>query len=495
MPESNQEITEETKEEKKKMSGEQKWESIEEQLAEKLYGDKKQAKNVRFFSFCYDEDRPFYKRIFRNADWKSMSKESSENNSDLNADMMQAAKEGKLYVVSDQAPFLQKVNIDEKGKITLEEVTKNPIQIPQEASPEQKNAWSKLQNDFETLVEGNMSSTRNPATRWWKKRNATKIAEKIGEHIKDAAKNERSQLEKEARAQKKAEKQIKDQEKSHKFVKLDEQQLEKPKEQEQQRQEEPKAEEAKVEEPEAEGPEQGSKDLSDFEKAWDLVKQGKHQEAAGLIAQEMQKLSDQFMKEKFMTDKAIKFGMELKQQMEKLEKSGEVELLDKLKENPIYKENREIYQGQANLAEMGKLGEEAHKRLEKQSEEQKPNREDLLDMIAAEFASNILIKNALEKDVSQEIKSIANQPSGQKVMDEIKDAIRGTDTINGLMEGTTKELQNMFSKNFTRQSLYNEANREVANKQKRKEAQKEHQMEKQPHVLENKEKQAPSMNK
>ena len=128
---------------------------------------------------------------------------------------------------------------------------------------------------------------------------------------------------------------------------------------------------AGCEEEELQKEEKGEEKNQEFEKAWDMVKQGNHQEAAAKIAQEMQNLSKQFDQSKSMDDNAIKSGMEIRNQLKRLRESGNAELIDKLESMPEFKENLNLYQGQANLAEMGQKGQEARAQLAEKKEEQK----------------------------------------------------------------------------------------------------------------------------
>lgn len=493
--------TENELDEKKKKSQK----TLEEQLAELLFDDKKKKKDIRFYTFYYNYDKPFYKKIRNKMDVMSAKQESETKGMDLDADNLKAAKEGRLFIVSDDKPFLQKVCVNEEGVVSLEVVTKNPITISDRVQGEERKAMESLQKDFETLTQGNLSETDNFITKRWKNRSARNKAREIADRADEAYKEEQRRNLQEA-------KKVNEKVKKTRMVKLeDPEKREMAEEKEPEPEKKPEeaeevTEENNLAEPERE-PELESEKEPEPEKETELESEQKPEKepepepdtekSAAEIAMELKKISERFSSSKYLDENAIESGLELKQQMERLEKSGNTELLDKLKEEPLYKENKELYQGQANLAEMGQRGQEARQKLREQ-EEQKDKTADpnlVLDILAAECASAIIIKNALGKDTTKEMNYIKKQPNAQKTIGQIEDTMRNTDAFRSLMEGTPEELSFMFSNHFTSQKVYGELNHEIQGMKKRIQEQKEMKMEqkhsKEAPVMENQEKKAP----
>ena len=185
----------------------------------------------------------------------------------------------------------------------------------------------------------------------------------------------------------------------------------------------------------------------------------------------MQNLSKQFDQSKSMDDNAIKSGMEIRSQLKRLAESGNVELLNKLESIPEFKENENLYQGQANLAEMGQKGQEARKQLAENANEQKVDREVVLDVMVGEFANNVKMRMAMGKDVSVEMDYVGKQPNAERIMDNLKEEIGKTKAIDFLMEENGKDLNYMLGNKISSQELYKGAVKEVeVNQQNEKKA-------------------------
>ena len=474
--------------------------TLEEQLAELLFDDKKKKKDIKFYTLYYNYDKPFYKRIRDKMDISSAKQESEKNGMDLDADNLKAAKEGRLFIVSDDKPFLQKVCVNDEGVVSLEVVTKNPITISDNIQGKERKAMESLQEDFETLTKGNLSETENFLTRRWRNSRARNVAREIADRANEAYKDEQRRNLQEA-------KKLNEKIKKTKVVKLEEPEKkemaeEKEPEPEQEKNPEKAAEEKNIAEPEQKAerePEQKAEREPEPEPEQKAEREPEPdtEKSAAEIAMELKKISERFSASKYLDENAIESGLELKQQMERLEKSGNTELLDKLKEEPLYKENKELYQGQANLAEMGQRGQEARQKLREQEAQNEKTADTnlVLDILQAECASAIVIKSALGKDITKEMNYIKKQPDAQKTIGQIEDTMRDTDAFRNLMEGTPKELSFMFSNHFTSQKVYGELNREIQGKKKRIQEQKEMKMEqkhqKEAPVMENQEKKAP----
>ena len=472
--------------------------TLEEQLAELLFDDKKKKKDIKFYTFYYNYDKPFYKRITNKMDISSAKQESEKNGMDLDADNLKAAKEGRLFIVSDDKPFLQKVCVNDEGVVSLEVVTKNPITISDNIQGKERKAMESLQEDFETLTKGNLSETENFLTRRWRNHRAGNVAREIADRANEAYKDEQRRNLQEA-------KKLNEKIKKTKVVKLEEPEKkemaeEKEPEPEQEKNPEKEAEEKNIAEPEQKPerePEQKTEREPEPEQKSEREPEPDTEKSAAEIAMELKKISERFSASKYLDENAIESGLELKQQMERLEKSGNTELLDKLKEEPLYKENKELYQGQANLAEMGQRGQEARQKLREQEAQNEKTADPnfVLDILAAECASAIIIKNALGKDTTKEMNYIKKQPDAQKTIGQIEDTMRNTDAFRSLMEGTPEELSFMFSNHFTSQKVYGELNHEIQGMKKRIQEQKEMKMEqkhsKEAPVMENQEKKAP----
>lgn len=466
-------MLEEKDEKKKDMSGQE----FRESLAELLYGEEAKNKNISYYSFYYDQNQTFWSKLKGDMAVRSAEREHRATAGDhkkegmsLDDDMLQAAKDGQLFLVSTKEPFLQRVNVNENGKVSLEVVRENPLPRRDDLKGDEKKQWDNLRGEFENLTQGNNAAARGRVSRWFDRRSARKTAQSIAERIEKAQKKEVKEDIKELEAAKKQkEKEEKERAREEKKQaelekKANEEKQQKEREETMQRGEdetldmqedlkEIRNEEKKVE---AEAPRK-----SEFEKAWDLVREGNHQEAAAMIAQEMQNLSKQFDQSKYMDDNAIKTGMEIRNQMKRLKESGNVELLDKLEAIPEFKENVNLYQGQANLAEMGQKGLEARKQLEEKADDKTVDRGVVLDIMASEFANNVKMRMAQGKNVSVEMEYIGKQPNAEQIMDNLKEEMGKTKAVESLMKETGKELSNIFGRGHTSQQKYKEALKEV----------------------------------
>ena len=465
-------MLEEKDEKKKDMSGQE----FRESLAELLYGEEAKNKNISYYSFYYDQNQTFWSKLKGDMAVRSAEREHRATAGDhkkegmsLDDDMLQAAKDGQLFLVSTKEPFLQRVNVNENGKVSLEVVRENPLPRRDDLKGDEKKQWDNLRGEFENLTQGNNAAARGRVSRWFDRRSARKTAQSIAERIEKAQKKEVKEDIKELEA---ARRQREEKRQAELEEKAKEETMQRGEDETLDMQEDLKEirnEEKKVE---AEAPRK-----SEFEKAWDLVREGNHQEAAAMIAQEMQNLSKQFDQSKYMDDNAIKTGMEIRNQMKRLKESGNVELLDKLEAIPEFKENVNLYQGQANLAEMGQKGLEARKQLEEKADDKTVDRGVVLDIMASEFANNVKMRMAQGKNVSVEMEYIGKQPNAEQIMDNLKEEMGKTKAVESLMEGTGKELSNIFGRGHTSQQMYKEALKEVDQNAKKEERAAEKQKE------------------
>lgn len=498
MPQNDNRQEQEYEEEKKKKNKKLEELDFEEELANAVFGDRAKAGQMQSFAFYFDEDQWRMKRLFHNQ--MSVRTTERENEGALNPAELdkQAAREGRLFIISDRPPYLQKVNVDENGKVSLQVVTKNPVKIPQGLSGFEKRAWENLKTNFEDLTKGNLAKGHGSLVQSWRNRWARKKAQQIQELTESARKKSLKQMEKENR-------QMEEQNQSKantRMVRLDEMENEEEEvlEEEEVREEEVREpEEAHEEqahneaevhnEPEAHNepvpepsevnenheeikaePVQGEQkenieaekqEESVKEQAESFIKEGNHQEAAATVAQELQNLSGKFEESKYMDDNAVKTGTEMRELMEHLERTGSVEAMDALEKNPEFKENKNVYQGQENLAEMGQLGKEGREMLKTQPQDQQVEKEALLNIMVGEYANSVLVRKSLGKDVSEEMKKIGEQPNAEKIIDKLKTSIEGTNVVKNLMEGKKEQLNAIFSDGIESQKEYTKAISEV----------------------------------
>lgn len=450
---------------------------------------------------------------------------------------LQAAKEGRLFIVSNKAPYLRKVNVDENGRVSLEVVTKNPIKVPEGLEGQEKRAWENLQTNFEDLVKGNTAEAHWWPRRGWRNYWAKSKVNDIINGAENANKKEMQRLEQEQKEREKLEKAMQ----SSKVVKLDEP-VQKAMPEEAMQEKEAKAdskeedvkeqaEEIQVEIPEEnvqkeekkadvkeEASEKKEEDVREetpkekasekkenvqeqeqskavFAQAMGLVNVANYTEAAAVVAQAMQNLSKNFNEAKRMDDDTIYNGMQMRELMEKVKKSGFTELLTALENTPEFKENKELYQAQENLAEIGQLGKDARKQIESQLMQDTPvEKKVLLDLLAGEYASSLLIRKNLGQDVSEEMKKISQQPNAEKFIQGLENSMENTGIVEELMGQNPRDLQQMFSDGITSQKEYKKAFTEAKEiHQKQKNAEKELQKENKKESEKKKENEVPVM--
>ena len=153
----------------------------------------KTAANMQFYSFYYSEKS--YDKSLKTPRLKSDRVDESGNKKDmdtLEADDLQAAKEGRLFVVSDKKPFLMQVIAGENGNVRLDPVNRNPIKIPEGVSEEEQKSWINLKNKFDTLIIGNADGSLWAGSR--RSRKAKIAAKEIAKLAKEAEKHQFDEL-------------------------------------------------------------------------------------------------------------------------------------------------------------------------------------------------------------------------------------------------------------------------------------------------------------
>lgn len=496
MPQNDNRQEQEYEEEKKKKNKKLEELDFEEELANAVFGDRAKAGQMQSFAFYFDEDQWRMKRLFHNQ--MSVRTTERENEGALNPAELdkQAAREGRLFIISDRPPYLQKVNVDENGKVSLQVVTKNPVKIPQGLSGFEKRAWENLKTNFEDLTKGNLAKGHGPFVQSWRNRWARNKAQQIQKLTESARKEALRQMEKENRemeeqnrskantrmvrldemeneteevleAEKVREEEVREPEEAHQEQADNEAEAHNEVEAHDEAEEvhnEPVQEPSEVNENHEEikaEPIQEKQEESVKEKAENLIKEGNHQEAAATVAQELQNLSGKFEESKYMDDNAVNTGAEMRELVEHLERTGSAEAMDALEKNPEFKENKNIYQGQENLAEMGQLGKEGREMLKSQPQDQQVEKEALLNIMVGEYANSVLVRKSLGKDISEEMKKIGEQPNAEKIIDKLKTSIEGTNVVKNLMEGKKEQLNEIFSDGIESQKEYTKAISEV----------------------------------
>lgn len=183
----------EKNEKKKDMSGQE----FRESLAELLYGEEAKNKNISYYSFYYDQNQTFWSKLKGDMAVRSAKREhratagdSKKEGMSLDDDMLQAAKDGQLFLVSTKEPFLQRVNVNENGKVSLEVVRENPLPRRDDLKGDEKKQWDNLRQEFETLTQGNNAAARGRVRRMFDRHDASKTAQSIAERIEKAQKKE-----------------------------------------------------------------------------------------------------------------------------------------------------------------------------------------------------------------------------------------------------------------------------------------------------------------
>ncbi len=397
-----------------------------DQLASLVYGDDKENadKKIRFYSFYYNANNPkafSYEPMLHSNDRKDLGEKKSEEQ--LDAENMQAAREGKLFVVSEKPPYLQKVNVDDNGNITLETVTKNPIEITENMGDYEKQYWTNMKEKFDKLIDGNTATNAISST--WYGMGAKSVAREIADIVKKTDKRE-AEWEKKALAR---------------------QQKENLKAEKEAREKEIAASEAAKKE------ELGKLDNNGI---GNLVKEGKYADAAAAVAMRLQNLSDTFKESKLFDDqKGIDAGMEIKMLLSNAKNCPEV--YDKLRKNPAFKQNKNLYQGQANLAEMADKGVKAMSQLSEFKENAQPDenkKQDLiLDVMAGEAA--VALKNY--EAMKSMMETLSKQKDSVATTEAFKTMLKDTNQIKNLKTKSTKEISESFKDSFAKQKSFSDA--------------------------------------
>ncbi len=200
-----------------------------------------------------------------------------------------------------------------------------------------------------------------------------------------------------------------------------------------------------------------------------LVREGNHKEAAARVSQELQNLSRDFSQSNYIDDTAIASGLQLRDELKRLREKGDPTLLYELEQLPEFKENQNVYQGQANLAEMAQVGREAYRNLAdiQEQEMQKEQKEQLLlDIMVGEAANAMKIHNELQ----DALQTLEKKQDSLEAADEFRDFFQGTDGLNALAQETQAELSEKFKNEFTSQrtfvDIFNEASAKEETRQK-----------------------------
>ena len=469
-----------------------------DQLSELLYGkeESKRRSAPEFYSIFFQGGSFSFTRVTPQKKKKpdEMTSDQSETQKDkpglnLDNDMLQAAREGRLFIVSNKEPFLRQVNVDANGKLSLSVCTKNPMAERPDLKGDEKKAWDDMRENFDKLIGGNLANRSwTRLGRWSDQRKARKVAEYFDKKIGKAKQKEARAAAKAKEADEKREREEREQKEKEKKDRAEKERKEAKERadeefknaQEDLREFEREAREKKKEEAEKKAVEEQEKKKSPMDKAWDLANEGKTQEAAEMMAREMEKLSQQFDKSKYLDDNAIQAGMELRQQMLRLKESGNKDLIGKLAETPEFKENKNVYQGKANLGYMGHKGQEARQKLAAQEPGKPVDKDVVLDIMASEFASSIVIRKTNGKTNDPFLKGVQKYPTSQieGFAKAVKSGYEKTETFKGIMEGNKEELNNMFRRGYTSQRVFKEVHKDYNEMRKREKAEKEKQKQK-----------------
>lgn len=416
----------------------------------------KTAANMQFYSFYYSEEP--YNKSLKTPQLQSdrVDKSGNKKNIDaLEAEDLQAAKEGRLFIVSGKKPFLMQVTVGDSGNVRLDVVNRNPIKIPDGVSEKEQKSWGNLKDKFDTLIIGNADSNLLASfRRSWKAKKAAKeialLAEEAEKHQFDELKTEdEDELEE---------------------VKQDEAKQE---EKAAGKNEELQAEKTEVEQKEEIKEEKNIKE-SATEKAESLIKQGNHVEAAAFVAAEIKKKSDIFTNSKLIEGDALEAGMEIRKLLN-LARSNK-NLMDELEKVPQFKENKNLYQGQANLSEMAQKGKESYEILTALSGKQASDQNDKTNEMTKQDKQQLILDvmtgeaaNALKnyKAMKGMLDIVEAQPDSTDVIASMQSLLEGSKEVEELSAATTKELENLFSKGFQKQrafiGAFNDAKEKLAN--------------------------------
>ncbi len=483
-----------------------------EDVAALLDGDDnekaKTAANMQFYSFYYAEEP--YNKSLKTPQLQSDRVDESGNKKDidaLEADDLQAAKEGRLFVVSDKKPFLRQVTVGENGSVRLDPVNRNPIKIPEGASEEEQKSWGNLKNKFDDLIIGNADSSFWARGR--RRRKAQKAAKEIAKLAKEAEKHQFDELKtededvleevkkEEAKQEEKTVEKTEELEAEKKEEKKEEKtEVKEGEEKKEEKTEVKQGEEKKEEKTEAEKKEEKTEvkqeeqkaenaEVSASEKADSLIKQGKHTEAAAYVAKEIKQKSDIFNDSKLIEGDALEAGKEIRKLLN-LAKSDK-KLMDELEKLPEFKGNKNMYQGQANLSEMAQKGKEAYEKLiaqpenpnDKANEMSKQEKEKLiLDVMTGEAANAMKNYNVMKSM----LEIVETQPESNKVIESMHKMLKKSGEIKELSEATTKELDKSLSNSFQKQKAFigafNEAKEVLKNEEKNSELQAKKELQK-----------------
>lgn len=420
----------------------------------------KTAANMQFYSFYYSEKS--YDKSLKTPRLKSDRVDKSGNKKDmdtLEADDLQAAKEGRLFVVSDKKPFLMQVIAGENGNVRLDPVNRNPIKIPEGVSEEEQKSWINLKNKFDTLIIGNADGSLWARSR--RSRKAKIAAKEIAELAKEAEKHQFDELKTE------------DEEELEEVMKEEAKQEEKTVEKTEELQAE-KKEEKKEEKTEVKQEEKKNAEVSASEKADSFIKQGNHAEAAAFVSKEIKKKSDIFANSKLIEGDALEAGLEIRKLLN-LAKSDK-KLMDELEKLPQFKENKNLYQGQANLSEMAQKGKESYEILTALSGKQASDQNDKTNEMTKQDKQQLILDvmtgeaaNALKnyKAMKGMLDIVEAQPESADVIASMQFLLKGSKEVEELSGATTKELENSFSKDFQKQrafiEAFNDAKEKLAN--------------------------------
>ena len=219
-----------------------------------------------------------------------------------------------------------------------------------------------------------------------------------------------------------------------------------------------------------------------------LVREGKHKEAAARISIELQNLSRTFDEAKYIDERALLSGLQLRDELKRLREKGDPALLDELEKLPEFKENKNIYQGQANLAEMAEVGKEAYRNLAdiQDKELEKEQKEQLLmDIMVGEAANAMKIHTELQGALH----ILEKKQDSAQASAEFRDFFQESGVMNSLAEETQAELSQKFKSEFAGQrmfvDIFNEASHkeETRQKERNRELGKEKANENEAHVL------------
>lgn len=224
------------------------------------------------------------------------------------------------------------------------------------------------------------------------------------------------------------------------------------------------------------------------ELAGGLVREAEHREAAARIARQLQNLSRTFEQSQYIDEMALVAGLQLRDELKRLREKGDPTLLYELEQLPEFKENRNVYQGQANLAEMAEVGKEAFRNLtdiREQELQQEQKERLLLDIMVGEAANAMKI----HKELEEARHTLEKQQDSLQATEDFRDFFRGTEEVEALAQETQAELGVRFGSDFSSQrtfvDVFNAASEKESSRQieKSKELEKQKEKEQEQHVL------------